>query len=48
MSFNAQEFNIEELSLDLYNDDITLNIPTEYEMKFHSKGFPIYKIRVYK
>ena len=48
MSFNEQGFSIEELSLDLYNDDIENNIPTEYEMKFHSKGFPIYRIRVYK
>lgn len=48
MSFNSQGFTIENLSLDLYNDDIEDNIPTEYEMKFHSKGFPIYKIRVYK
>ena len=48
MTFNSEQFTIEELSLDLYNDDITDNIPTEYEMKFHSKGFPIYKIRVYK
>ncbi|MBP3765967.1 MAG: tRNA (guanosine(46)-N7)-methyltransferase TrmB [Bacilli bacterium] len=48
ISFNTQGFTIENLSLDLYNDDIKDNIPTEYEMKFHSKGFPIYKIRVYK
>lgn len=41
-------YNIDELCLDLYNEDITNNIPTEYETKFHNKGYPIYKIAVHK
>lgn len=41
-------YNIDELCLDLYSDDITNNIPTEYETKFHNKGYPIYKIVVHK
>ena len=47
-SFTDYGYKIEKLSLDLYKDDITSNIPTEYEMKFHSKGFPIYMIEVIK
>lgn len=41
-------YKIEEISLDLYNDDISDNIPTEYEKRFNEKGFPIYKISVKK
>lgn len=47
-SFTDYGYKIEKLSLDLYKDDITDNIPTEYEMKFHSKGFPIYMVEVTK
>lgn len=41
-------YKIEELSLDLYNDDLTGNVPTEYERKFHDLGYPIYKVVVKK
>ena len=42
------KYKIEEISLDMYNDDIRDNVQTEYERKFHEKGFPIYKIVVKK
>ena len=48
ISFTNYEYKIEELSLDLYNDDIKDNIPTEYEIKFVNKGNPIYRIKVSK
>lgn len=48
ISFVNYGYKIEELSLDLYNDDISLNVPTEYEKRFHSLGFPIYKVIVKK
>ena len=48
ISFTNYKYKIEEISLDLYNDDIKDNVQTEYERKFHDKGFPIYKIVVKK
>ncbi len=48
ISFTNYGYKINELSLDLYNDDIDDNVATEYELKFHEKGFPIYKIDVTK
>lgn len=48
MSFTDYGYKIEEISLDLYKDDISLNIPTEYEIKFVNKGNPIYRIKVNK
>lgn len=48
ISFTNYGYNIDKISLDLYNDDYKDNIPTEYETKFHNKGFPIYMIDVYK
>ncbi|MBQ9072041.1 MAG: tRNA (guanosine(46)-N7)-methyltransferase TrmB [Bacilli bacterium] len=48
ISFTNYNYKIEEISLDLYNDDIKDNVATEYEKKFHSLGFPIYKIIVKK
>ena len=48
ISFTDYNYKIEEISLDLYNDDIKDNVQTEYEKKFHDKGFPIYKIVVKK
>ena len=47
-SFTDYGYKIESLSLDLYADDISLNIPTEYETKFVSKGMRIYYIEVTK
>lgn len=48
ISFNEYGYHFEEISLDLYHDDLTDNVATEYEKKFHNLGFPIYKIKVYK
>jgi len=48
MSFTNYNYKIEEISLDLYDDDIKDNVQTEYESKFHNKGYPIYKIVVIK
>ena len=47
-TFNEEQYKIGEISLNLYEDDTPDNIPTEYETKFNSLGFPIYKIKVYK
>ena len=48
MSLTEYGYRIENISLDLYNDDIKDNVATEYEEKFHNKGMPIYKIEVSK
>ncbi len=48
MSFNNNDYLINDISLDLYSDDISHNIPTEYETKFVAKGMKIYKIDVTK
>ena len=47
-SFNNYGYKIEDISLDLYNDDHELNIPTEYEDRFVSRGQVIYMIDVTK
>ena len=47
-SFNNYGYTIDDISLDMYSDDITGNIQTEYEKKFVSKGNIIYRISVYK
>lgn len=41
-SFSQYGYVIEEISLDLYQSLKTDNIPTEYELKFHGRGLPIY------
>lgn len=48
ISFNEYGYHFDELSLNLYQDDTSENVKTEYEEKFHALGFPIYKISVYK
>ena len=48
MSFNNYGYIIDDLSLDLYNDDLIGNVQTEYEKKFVSNGDIIYKIVVHK
>ena len=45
MSFNNNNYKFKELSFD-YND--IDNITTEYEEKFRSKGYPIYRVYVQK
>ncbi len=47
-SFTDYGYKIEHLSLDLYADDVSLNIQTEYEKKFVAKGMTIYYIEVTK
>ncbi len=47
-SFTDYGYKIESISLDLYDDDIKTNIPTEYETKFVNKGMRIYYIEVTK
>lgn len=48
MSFNNYGYTIDDISLDMYSDDITGNVQTEYEKKFVSKGNIIYRISVHK
>lgn len=48
MSFNNYGYKINDISLDLYKDDIKDNVATEYETKFVNKGNPIYKVDVNK
>lgn len=48
IEFVNNDYKIKNISLDLYNDDLVDNVSTEYEDKFHSRGFPIYKIEVFK
>lgn len=47
-SFTDYGYKIEDISLNLYEDDIRNNIPTEYETRFHSRGCLIYKVDVSK
>ena len=47
MSLNNYGYKISYISLDLHSTN-EFNIETEYERKFSSKGFRIYKIEVYK
>ena len=46
--FTDYGYTIDNLCLDVYNEGIIDNIPTEYESKFSSKGFPIYLIEISK
>lgn len=48
IEFTNYNYKIQELSLDMYNDDIKGNVQTEYEKKFYELGFPIYRIIVKK
>lgn len=48
ISFVNYGYKIEEISLNLHEDNVKDNIETEYEKKFSSLGFPIYKIVVKK
>ena len=48
IEFSNYNYKFEEISLDLYNDDIKDNVQTEYERRFHNLGFPIYKVVVKK
>lgn len=46
-SFTDYGYKIKSLSLNLHEDNIP-NVETEYEVKFSSKGYPIYKVDVIK
>lgn len=48
MSFNNYGYLIDDISLDLYKDDLSGNVQTEYEKKFVSNGSIIYRISVHK
>ena len=43
MSMVEYGYKLEMLSLNLYEDSIKDNIPTEYETRFVNLGMPIYK-----
>lgn len=43
----ASGFALKNISLDLHNSDFPDNIETEYEHKFASQGFPIYRLEAY-
>lgn len=40
-------FSLKNISLDLHNSEFEGNIETEYEQKFSSQGFPIYRLEAY-
>ena len=42
--FCGDGWNLSNISLDLHSSDFEGNIMTEYEEKFSSKGFPIYRL----
>ncbi|MBQ6847676.1 MAG: tRNA (guanosine(46)-N7)-methyltransferase TrmB [Clostridia bacterium] len=44
---SASGFALKNISLDLHKSDFEGNIMTEYEEKFVSKGFPIYRLEAY-
>ena len=46
-SFTDYGYQIKTISLDLHNDEIP-NVETEYEIKFSSKGYPIYMVDLIK
>ena len=45
--FSQEGFSLQNVSLDLHNSDFEGNIETEYEQKFASQGFPIYRLEAY-
>jgi len=44
VSLSENKYILKYVTFDLYNDDITSNVQTEYEKKFVSKGMPIHKL----
>lgn len=46
-SFSNNGFALKNISLDLHNSGFEGNIVTEYENKFASKGFPIYRLEAF-
>ena len=47
-SFTDYGHKIKDISLNLYEDNIKNNVPTEYETRFHNRGCLIYKVDVSK
>lgn len=45
--FSQNGFALKNVSLDLHNSEIENNIVTEYESKFVSMGYPIYRLEAY-
>lgn len=45
--FTASGFALKNVSLDLHASDFEGNIETEYEHRFSSAGFPIYRLEAY-
>lgn len=43
-SFSQNDFKLSNISLDLHNSDFEGNIVTEYEARFSSQGYPIYRL----
>ena len=43
-SFTQNGFKLSNISLDLHNSDFEGNIVTEYEARFSSQGYPIYRL----
>ena len=43
-SYSKNGYEISNISLDLHNSDFEGNIVTEYEERFSSQGFPIYRV----
>lgn len=48
VSFSNYGYIINDISLDMYKEDLSNNVKTEYETKFSNLGYPIYKIDVKK
>lgn len=46
-NFSQYGFTLKNISLDLHNSDFKGNILTEYETRFSSLGFPIYRLEAY-
>ncbi len=46
-SFSQNGFLMKNISLDLHNSNFQDNIVTEYEHRFSSQGFPIYRLEAY-
>jgi len=43
-SFSDNRWQLQHIQLDLYHNLPEDNVATEYEMKFHEKGMPIYRL----
>lgn len=45
--FSQNGFSLKNVTFDLHNSDFEGNIMTEYEKRFSSEGFPIYRLEAY-